>query len=288
MTEPRSLDLNEYADELLRICLRASDEILDVYYRQGDIEVETKSDTSPVTEADIRANKVIVNGLRKLTPEIPILTEETHLQPYEIRRSWKRYWIVDPLDGTKEFIRRNDEFTVNIALVEDNCAILGVVYVPVTKVAYLGIVGRAAYKIINSKKSLIKCRSTTAKIESTKSMDVVASTHHSNQSTRDFIASIEAKDIAVTLQSKGSSLKFCLLAEGLADVYPRMAPTSEWDTAAAHAVLEAAGGGIVEKDFSRLSYNTKDSILNPEFIAFADPQFDWADILRRYSLNHST
>ncbi len=283
MVESTLEELKQYSAALIPICQRASEEIRDVYYRQGDIEVESKQDSSPLTEADLRANTVIVAGLKALTPNIPVLTEETQLPPYDIRKMWKRYWIVDPLDGTKEFIRRNDEFTVNIALIENNKSVLGIVYVPVTNVAYVGIIGDGAYKIVDSKTIAIQCASTVTKVDEKQCIDVVASTHHSNQATEDFIANIEAQNISVELKSKGSSLKFCLLAEGLADVYPRMAPTSEWDTAAAHAVLEAAGGMIVKIDFMPLEYNTKESILNPYFIAFADPAFPWADTIRKFA-----
>lgn len=276
--EPLSLNLEQLSQQILEISKCAAKEILHVYYDEAGIEVDTKEDESPVTKADLRANAVIVEMLEKLNPDIPILTEESTIEPYATRQHWGRYWIVDPLDGTKEFIRHSDEFTVNIALIENHKPVLGVVYVPVSGVAYLGAKGLGAKKISADSVVSIHCRRLC---EKNKVVDVVASKHHLNDATEQFISAVEATLGEVACQSIGSSLKFCLLAEGLADVYPRFAPTSEWDTAAAQAVLEAAGGRVLKQDLSDLGYNEKENILNPNFFAVADSNADWATVVQQ-------
>ncbi len=269
------IDLVQLSDSILEISKRAGQEILKVYNDTDGIDVQVKSDDSPVTQADINANTVIVEMLTELTPDIPILTEESTMEPFAIRQHWARYWIVDPLDGTKEFINRNDEFTVNIALVENHKPRLGVVYVPVSDVAYVGAEGLGAKKIQGKNVKRITCRELSTKDEP---ISVVASKHHLNESTEQFIVAMQNVLGRTESQSIGSSLKFCLLAEGLADVYPRFAPTSEWDTAAAHAVLAAAGGKVLKEDLTDLDYNAKENILNPNFFAVGDPSADWKSV----------
>ncbi|MDD9891311.1 MAG: 3'(2'),5'-bisphosphate nucleotidase CysQ [Gammaproteobacteria bacterium] len=264
-------------DALLRIAISAGKEILSVYERAGDIEVEIKDDSSPLTEADRRANELIVEELQQFSPSIPILSEESEKMAAAERMGWSRYWIVDPLDGTKEFIKRNGEFTVNIALISNGTPELGIVHVPVTGTNYLGKLGKGAWKIgISGEFNEI---STTKFKTGSGPVRVVASRSHRGELADKLISTMAAELGDCEVVSMGSSLKICLLAEGKADVYPRLAPTSEWDTAAAHAVLNAAGGEIYDTGFEILRYNQKESLLNPHFIAVADPKFNWSSLL---------
>ncbi len=278
MTELQELDLDVLSEKIIEVSRCAGIEILKVYRDKDGLGVETKSDESPVTKADLAANKVIIKMLEDITPDIPILTEESFLVPFSERQHWLRYWIVDPLDGTKEFINRNDEFTVNIALIEKHSPVMGVVYVPVTDVTYVGVPGQGAHKLQGETKQSISCRSTNSDGQG---IEVVASKRHLSEETQRFIDAVEHDLGAVSTKSVGSSLKFCLLAEGLADVYPRFAPTSEWDTAAAQAVLCAAGGKVLKRDMNELDYNAKENILNPDFFAVADTNMNWDSVLQR-------
>jgi 3'(2'), 5'-bisphosphate nucleotidase len=271
VTDSELLELAE------RIAIDAGAEILSVYEASGDIEVNFKQDNSPLTQADQRAHNLIVRQLQQVTPDIPVLSEESDAIDYAQRRSWTRYWLVDPLDGTKEFVKRNGEFTVNIALIEQGLPILGVVHVPVTHTTYSGLVGSGATKInADGERSAIE----TSKIQpGQKRLMVVASRSHRDADTDLLIEKLRDRFSDVQLVSMGSSLKICLVAEGQADLYPRLAPTCEWDTAAAHGVLAAAGGDIVNTGFEKLTYNAKAELLNPFFIAIADTSFNWQEIL---------
>lgn len=262
-----------------QIATDAGREILSVYNGASPVAVTIKADNSPLTEADRRADALIMQALQSNFPEIPILSEESLSIDYEIRRTWPRYWLVDPLDGTKEFINRNGEFTVNIALIENGDPILGVVHVPVLEETYSGRVGEGAFKIdaSGSRQSI-----STAKMGYSEStVRVVASRSHRGEQLDQLIDEITASIGEPAVVSMGSSLKMCLVADGSADFYPRLAPTCEWDTAAAHAILRAAGGQIVGLDFKPLRYNQKDQLLNPDFLAIADMDFDWQAIVER-------
>jgi len=264
-------------DELLRISIAAGKEILAVYEQAGDIDVTIKDDSSPLTEADRRAHQLIEAELKRLTPDIPILSEESEEISTAERRSWPKFWIVDPLDGTKEFIKRNGEFTVNIALVSDGEPVLGLVHVPVTATSYIGKVGEGAWKQEgDSQPQAISIASFAARNSGPR---VVASRSHRGELVDRLISDMEAELGKAEVVSMGSSLKICLLAEGKADIYPRLAPTSEWDTAAAPGGLAAAGGEIFDTELVPLRYNQKESILNPHFIAIADTDFDWPALL---------
>lgn len=259
--------------ELLALAIfaavEAGNEIVEVYHSK-DFEIELKSDFSPLTIADQRAHHAIVSVLDVLN--IPILSEEGNHQEYEIRKNWKYCWIVDPLDGTKEFIKRNDEFTVNIALVEDGKPIIGVIYVPVYRQLYFSEKNLGAFKADQvdfwggDLDQLIQ-KSTSLPVRSDrKSVVAVASRSHLNQNTKDFIENLQADNSNVELISRGSSLKLCMVAEGEADVYPRFAPTMEWDIAAGHAIVSASGGVVLQMESElELSYN-KENLLNPWFI----------------------
>jgi 3'(2'), 5'-bisphosphate nucleotidase len=230
--------------------------------------VALKSDTSPITEADKRAHLLIVEALA--VTGIPILSEEGHIPAYEDRKKWRQFWLIDPLDGTKEFVNRNGEFTVNIALIEDGKATMGVIYIPVTKQLYFA--DNNAYKIdhfvapILATSALLKHAVELPLPQTRNSYVILGSRSHMNQQTEDFIKAQTALRSNVHLVRKGSSLKFCTIAEGNADVYPRFSPTMEWDTAAGHAILNAAGAEIINCENDQpLRYN-KESLFNPSFI----------------------
>ncbi len=230
-------------------------------YSSADICVSSKADNSPLTLADLAAHRVIVAGLSKLTPEIPILSEEAADIPYAERSKWTKFWLVDPLDGTKEFINRNGEFTVNIALIENGVPVLGVVYAPVLDVCYYGAHGSGAFKEHGqSAAQPITAKSTLAG----ETIKVVASRSHFDARTEAFLENLGNYECI----SMGSSLKLCLVAEGAAHFYPRLGLTMEWDIAAAHAVVNAAGGVILNHEGKELRYNKSDSH-NPEFFVFA-------------------
>ncbi|MDX1495917.1 MAG: 3'(2'),5'-bisphosphate nucleotidase CysQ [Salinisphaeraceae bacterium] len=254
----------ELLQPVVDISRRAGEKILKIY--ATDFDVEHKDDESPLTAADLAAHHCIIDGLRELTPDIPILSEEDGLPDFETRRSWKRYWIVDPLDGTKEFVQRNGDFTVNIALIEDGIAVLGVVHAPVHDASWFAAVGSGAWK--QEKNGPLDAIS-TARVGDTQR--IVASRNHRGEAVDALMERLpNATDISV-----GSSLKLCMVAEGKADLYPRLGPTSEWDTAAGQCVVEQAGGLVTTTDFLPLKYNSKDDILNPHFLVIGDPTFDW-------------
>ncbi len=255
--------------------------ILEIYESSRQLEISSKADDSPLTAADLAAHKIIVAGLRQLTPNIPILSEESANISWKERQTWTTYWLVDPLDGTKEFIKRNGEFTVNIALIENHEPILGVVYVPVKNILYAGVKGEGAYKQVLSsndealEQEILEQEIKVAKLPGNSDVRVVASRSHGGGELDDWIQKVEKYFGQIDLLSMGSSLKICLVAEGKADIYPRLALTSEWDTAAAQAILEAAGGVLKDIDFNIYRYNQKEDILNPYFFAIGDADFDW-------------
>ncbi len=252
---------------IITASLQAGKEILKVY--ETNFTVEYKSDESPLTLADKNAHEVIMSFLRKTG--IPVLSEEGRDIPYEERKRWSKLWIVDPLDGTKEFVKRNDEFTVNIALVENQTPVTGVVYAPVLDVLYVGDKERGAYKIeqASQKKNLLNELNDKNKLpfDNNKGyFGVVASRSHPNRETEEFIEKLKKEHSHIKIVSKGSSLKICLVAEGSADIYPRFAPTMEWDTAAGDAVVRASGGTVINtKTNNPLVYNKK-NLLNPWFV----------------------
>lgn len=227
-------------------------------YRSGDAGETSKADDSPLTLADLAAHRTIVDALTGLTPEIPILSEEAADIPYSQRSQWTRFWLVDPLDGTKEFIKRNGEFTVNIALIENGEPVLGVVYAPVPDVCYFGARGAGAFvQRGNAAAQPIAVKSNVAD----EPLKVVASRSHGDARTETLLKQLGDHQCI----SMGSSLKLCLVAEGAAHFYPRLGPTMEWDTAAAHAVVNAAGGTVCDMNGEELRYNKAD-LHNPEFL----------------------
>lgn len=253
----------------IEAAILAGKEILEIY-GSDNFQIENKLDDTPLTIADKRANKVILEILS--STDIPIISEETKQLPFSERKTWEKCWIVDPLDGTKEFIKRNGEFTVNIALIERGNPVFGVIYVPVTEELYWGnVAARKSFKIkINSvndlEQQLVKAKEINPK-RSKDILKVVGSRSHMNQETLDYIEEIKKQNnCEVEIVSKGSSLKFCLVAEGLADVYPRFAPTMEWDTAAGQAICKAVGLQVMDKETNKdLRYN-KEQLLNSHFL----------------------
>nr|WP_237057538.1 3'(2'),5'-bisphosphate nucleotidase CysQ [Microbulbifer sediminum] len=270
-------------EQVIGICERAGEAILEVYNSSAELEVDTKADDSPVTAADLAAHKVLEPALAGLVDGVPVLSEEQEMPSFEERSSWQRYWIVDPLDGTKEFIRRNGEFTVNVALIEKGEPVLGVVYVPVLNITYAGCRDAGgegmAFKRTAEGEQQIRVRSVRERLDAGKPVELVASRSHGAGAVDQLLARIEGELGQTGLKNMGSSLKLCLVAEGAADLYPRLAPTCEWDTAAAQAVVEAAGGTVVDDQFELLRYNRKDSLLNPFFYVIGDTSFDWRRLL---------
>ena len=249
--------------ELEPIARAAGDAIMSIYSQP--FAVEYKQDESPLTAADKGAHEVIVQALARLTPDIPVLSEESSPEVMAARLGWSRYWLVDPLDGTKEFVSRNGEFTVNIALIEQGTPRWGLVYAPVLDKLWYGGKGIGAWCVADGRHEAIQTRPHDAG----QVWRVVGSRNHLSQETLEYLARFgELERGEIELVSMGSSLKFCIIAEGEAELYPRLAPTCEWDTGAAQAVLEGAGGSVTQLDGSPLCYNKPD-ILNPWFVARA-------------------
>jgi len=242
-------------EDIKAIAIEAGGAIMEIY--QKDFTVEYKDDNSPLTKADIVSNNIISTSLEKKYPDIPILSEENQEIPYEVRKNWDYYWCIDPIDGTKEFISKNGEFTVNISLIFKSIPILGVVYAPFLNEIYYAKKGFGAYK--DGKRLPLRINSNPKE-----KLIVVASKSHLSKETQDFIDTLNSKNLEQV--SKGSSLKLCMVAEGIADIYPRLAPTMEWDTSAAHAIVLESGKEVIQYIDNRpLIYNKK-SLLNPWFI----------------------
>ena len=244
------------------IAQKAGDEIMKVY--QQDFGVDYKKDNSPLTKADIKSNEIITESLKDLYPEIPILSEENKEVPYNIRKNWEYFWLVDPLDGTKEFVKKNGEFTVKIALIYKNMPVLGVIYAPVLDLLYYAQKDQGAFKQDKNKKPQ---RLPIYNYSNNHTLKIIVSKSHYNQETKEFVNNLKRQYEKIEFINIGSSLKLCLIAEEKADIYPRLAPTMEWDTAAGQAVVEEAGGEVVKfKMKTSLKYH-KEDLLNPWFIS---------------------
>jgi len=253
---------------VLSIAQKASDAIVEIYtqYTQNNRpEIIRKEDNSPVTQADLLAHQIIVQGLTQLQPQFPILSEESTACDYLTRRQWESYWLVDPLDGTREFLAHNGEFTVNIALIHQGKPVIGVVIAPVSQTAYFASQDIGAFK---QQHNLPAVPIKTRQFDSNHII-VTTSRHHGSTSEK-MTSFLNTYFSHYQLINLGSSLKFCQIAEGIADFYPRLGPTSEWDTAAAQCILEQAGGILVDFNQQPLRYNQKESLLNPEFLAAGD------------------
>jgi 3'(2'), 5'-bisphosphate nucleotidase len=250
-------DLPALAEALMPIVERAGAAIMRIY---GDgFTVQQKDDNSPLTLADLESQRIIMDGLARITPEIPVLSEESAAAPWAERQTWRELWVVDPLDGTREFVKRNGEFTINIALVVEHEPRLGLVAAPAQGTFYWGAAGIGAFKGIPGTDQHPIGISLPQR-----PLRVVGSRSHLSPETAAYLSRLGPH----AMMSVGSSLKFCLVAEGKADLYPRFGPTSEWDTAAGQAVLEAAGGHVTRMDGHRLRYNCRESVINGDFVAF--------------------
>jgi len=250
--------------KLSNIAIQAGIAIMEFY--KTDFQVETKKDNTPITKADLAANSIIIEELKKIDENIPILSEES-LVEWNERRQWEKYWLIDPLDGTKEFINKNGEFSVNIAMIDKNNPVLGIIYAPANSLLYFANKNHGTFKIssssllnnLNDAKSII-----TSNLRFKDDIRIISSRSHSNNY---FDSWVKKNFHKYKLISKGSSLKFCEIAEGNAEIYPRFGPTSEWDIAAGHIILEEAGGKIVDMNGNKIFYNTKESLVNSDFIA---------------------
>jgi len=265
------MDLNKLLKIAIEASIYAGEEILKVY-ESDDFQITSKEDESPLTLADRNAHNKIMTFLKQT--DIPILSEEGKHLAFDERKKWEYFWLVDPLDGTKEFIKRNGEFTVNIALIKRQEPILGVIYVPVLKALYFGDIETKAYKIedINLESfkkenfSILSFDAVELPIShSERAFTIVSSRSHLSDETTDYIKQLEKEHGKIEMMPVGSSLKQCMIAEGKADIYPRFGPTMEWDTGASHAILNASGASLTKIDGSPLVYN-KENLLNPYFI----------------------
>ncbi|PID50039.1 MAG: 3'(2'),5'-bisphosphate nucleotidase [Proteobacteria bacterium] len=245
--------------------------IMQVYERnEAGMEITNKQDNSPLTEADLASHRYIVASLQALTPQYPILSEESAAIPYAERKQWQTYWLVDPLDGTREFIKRNGEFGVLIALIHEHESVLGVVHAPVLETTWYASLGNGAFKQqVNAEAKPIQTR------EPSDVLTIVGSRSHAGSSLQTLLEKVGTHELV----SMGSILKACLVADGRADFYPRLGPTSEWDTAAAQIIVEEAGGKMLQTDFSPMRYNEQDSLLNAPFIVFGSDAINWAELL---------
>lgn len=262
-------DLETILPAVVSLAKQAGERIMTVY--EQDFSILQKKDETPVTEADMAAHAIIDDGLEEIAAEYPVLSEESTSIPFEDRVRWRTYWLVDPLDGTREFIKRNGEFTVNIALIDNHRSVLGAIYAPVLGTSYYATKGMGAYKQEADREAV---RIHVAKQRRDKII-VAGSRSHPSERLKIFLNNLPDYE----LLSIGSSLKSCLVAEGAADIYARLGPTSEWDTAAAQCIVEEAGGHITDTNMQTLAYNTKESLLNPHFFVFGDTKTNWASFL---------
>lgn len=258
--------------DIIACSLKAGAEILDVYH-SADFGVESKKDDSPLTLADKRANDVITDSLESKYPEFPILSEEGKHLDFEDRKNWEYFWLVDPLDGTKEFIKRNDEFTVNVALIHNGKPVIGVIYTPVLDTLYVAKEGLGSFKLENASEQTIKSEEDLMKLatklpieKKDEKVSAIASRSHLSPETEEYLNKVKEKYGEVEITSAGSSLKLCLVAEGKAEVYPRFAPTMEWDTGAGQAIVEQANGKVINVETNEPLVYNKENLLNPWFI----------------------
>lgn len=260
-------------EEIIALAKAAGEAVLEIYTNEQPLDIRQKSDNTPVTIADMQAHGIIVSGLKKITPDIPVLSEEAANIPFATRRHWQQYWLLDPLDGTKEFIGRTGDFSINIALISDHQPILGVIYGPVSGICYYALTGQGAFKHVAGQLHAVPIHSSPCDIDH---LRIAVSRRHSVDKVRTRLGHLP--DVQLTLM--GSSFKSCLVAEGQVDLYPRMGDTSEWDTAAAQCIVEEAGGMIMDLEGQRLEYNRRDSLINPWFLVVGDKQINWLNILK--------
>jgi 3'(2'), 5'-bisphosphate nucleotidase len=258
--------MNSLLKDIVSLAKQAGNQVLNIYQR--DLTVEYKADKSPITVADLASHDCICQGLRHLTPDLPIISEESIPASFQKRRSWEKYWLIDPLDGTKEFLDKNGEFTINIALIEQHKPSLGVIFVPSKNICYFASKRLGAYKQIGQAQSkIILSRAWKEELPIT----AVISRRHGKEELKKFLAQF----FSLNLLYCGSALKFCWLAEGLADIYPRFSPTFEWDTAAGQCILKEAGGLVIDNTGQELQYNMSSSLQIANFLAVADKRRHW-------------
>jgi 3'(2'), 5'-bisphosphate nucleotidase len=257
-----------------KTAIKAGKVVLEIY-DSGDFTSFQKEDDSPVTSADYKANEVIMQMLQKATPDIPIMSEETEIGPLELRKTWTRYWLIDPIDGTQEFIARSGDFAINIALIENNEPILGVIYWPTGETLYSALKGHGAFKECPVENKQIYVRSLEEPSE-----DPLIIAISRRQKREKVISSLSKDRVYQTLPAGSCSLKACFIAEGKADVFLRFGVTGEWDTGASQCIVVEAGGNILAHDFVPLSYNIRTSIINPDFFITGDKNVDWQNIVK--------
>ncbi len=264
--------LHKLLPHIVNIAIEAGELIMGFY--QKGVKVKIKADDSPVTAADLAANEYIIQALSKLSPQYPILSEESEILPFSERKKIPTYWLIDPLDGTKEFIKSRDNFTVNIALIHQHEPILGVVYAPAFNTCYFASKGHGSFKSKNKENiKKINCQ------EITHTPTFAGNYEHGGEALKQFLDNSKSHFGNYKLLTLGSSLKMCFVAEGKVDLFPRLWLTSEWDTAAAHCIINEAGGKLVKTDMSPLLYNTKNSLLNPFFFAIGKNEVYWTQFL---------
>lgn len=256
------IDAKKYLPQLIQLAKQAGSATLVFRQPQFELDIQIKKDTSPVTAADMAAHNVIMVGLKQLTPDIPVLSEESAQVDFKVRQAWDRYWLVDPLDGTKGFIEGSANYTVNIALINSGISVLGVIYAPVLDCSYYAIKGEGAFKQC-AERSAQKTATRRGNSQPTK---LLGSAHHGSQRLKKWLKVFGCCEI----QNLSSSIKFCLIAEGKADLSVRLGPTSEWDTAAGQCIVEAAGGEVLDLKGQPLRYNQQDSLINPDFIVVSN------------------
>lgn len=263
--------LAAYAEPVHALAMRAATEILRIY--ASDFAIHLKADRTPVTAADLAAHAVLCEGLARLTPDIPVLSEESTPEERALRLSWPRLWLVDPLDGTREFVARSGEFSINVALIEAHEAVFGLILMPVSGDAYWAWRGGGAWKLAaGTPAQPIRCRPLGPA-----AVRVAGSRSHGGHLLQTYLGHLGRH----VYRGIGSALKACLIAEGEADVYPRFGPTCEWDTAASQILLEEAGGGLCDAARRPLRYNARQTLINPDFLAFGDAGHDWTRYLPR-------
>lgn len=252
-----------YIDDLIPLVKKAGEAILEIYYKSRQFEVQAKSDATPLTQADLIAHEIIVSGLQQITPHLPVLSEESAPIPYATRQQWHQYWLVDPLDGTREFIRHSSDFVISIALIEDQIATFGLIYSPVLDEIYFAQKHQGAFK----KSPALPPVKLHVRPWHDKTIIVVGH-YYKIEKLKQVLGNFGQYEILAL----GSALKFCTIAAGMAHLYPRLGLTSEWDTAAGQIIVEEAGGLVVDFNLQPLRYNTKDSLFNPYFIVVSDQQ----------------
>lgn len=262
-------DTQTYLEAVRTLATMAGEKIIEIYH--SEFSVKHKQDKSPVTEADYAAHEIITAGLNRLSPDIPVLSEEDEVIDFELRKSWHTYWLVDPLDGTREFIKKNGEFTVNIALIENNVAVLGVIYAPVLQMMYYAAEGMGSFKTTSHDQA----NKIHVAEHCASPVRIAGSRGFHTDEFKTFLGHLPEH----TTINMGSALKSCMVAEGSIDIYPRLGLTSEWDTAAAQCIVEEAGGYLVDMQLQPLRYNTRESLLNPHFFVYGDIDVDWQGYL---------